>query len=132
MIVSSPPRCARSEPVGFTGAMAGIPELALRQIERWCAQRVPERVKDQVRVECRTRGRVVTIVERRAPWSPEAGPDWTEQKIAQLRLDDFGIWSVRWADRNGRWLTYPDAPVASTPPALLAEIDRNPNGVLWG
>jgi hypothetical protein len=112
--------------------MAGIPELALRQIERWCAQRVPEHLHDQVRVECRTRGRSVTIVECRAPWSPQAGPEWTEQKVAQLRLDEFGIWSVRWADRNGRWLTYPDAPVASTPPPLLAEIERNPNGIFWG
>jgi hypothetical protein len=112
--------------------MAAIPELALRQIERWCAQRVPEHLQNRIRVECRTRGRAVTIVERRAPWSPEVGPEWSEQKIAQLRLDEFGIWSVLWSDRNGRWLSYPDAPVASTPPALLAEIDRNPNGVFWG
>ncbi|MCR6486330.1 DUF3024 domain-containing protein [Amycolatopsis sp. OK19-0408] len=109
--------------------MAALPEFALRQIERWCAQRVPARLRDQVRVECRTRGRSVTIVERR---SPEAGTEWTEQKIAQLRLDEFGIWSVRRPDRNGRWLTYPDAPVASSPPALLAEIDRNPDGIFWG
>ncbi|WP_103355100.1 DUF3024 domain-containing protein [Amycolatopsis sp. CA-128772] len=106
-----------------------IPELALRQIERWCTQRVPEHLQDRVRVECRTRGRVVTIVERRAP---QEGPEWSEQKVAQLRLDEFGIWSVWWADRNGRWLSYPDAPVASTPPALLDEIDRNPGGVFWG
>lgn len=112
--------------------MAAIPELALRQIERWCAQRVPERVLDQVRVECRARGRTVTILECRAPWSPEGGAEWTEQKIAQLRLDEHGIWSVRWADRHGKWLTYPDAPVASTPPPLLAEIDRNPDGIFWG
>jgi hypothetical protein len=74
----------------------------------------------------------VTILELRAPWSPTIGPDWTEQKIAQLRLDDHGIWSVRWADRNGRWLSYPDAPVASTPVPLLAEIEADPNGAFWG
>ncbi|KDN16753.1 DUF3024 domain-containing protein [Amycolatopsis rifamycinica] len=106
-----------------------IPELALRQIERWCAQRVPEHLQDRVRVECRIRGRAVTIVERRAP---QTGPDWSEQEIAQLRFDEFGIWSVWRAGRDGRWLSYPDAPVASTPPALLAEIDRNPGGVFWG
>lgn len=71
----------------------------------------------------------MTIVERRAPVD---GPEWTEQKIAQLRLDEFGIWSVLWADSNGQWLTYPDAPVASSPTPLLAEIDRNPHGVFWG
>ncbi|MET8993585.1 DUF3024 domain-containing protein [Amycolatopsis sp. NPDC004169] len=105
-----------------------IPELALRQIERWCAQRVPEHLQDRVRVECRTRGRAVTIVERRA----QAGPEWSEHEIAQLRFDEFGIWSVWWTDQTGQWLNHPDAPVASTPPALLAEIDRNPGGVFWG
>jgi len=74
----------------------------------------------------------VTILERRTPWSPIVGPDWTEQKIAQLRVDDNGVWSVRWADRNGRWRTYPGAPTATTPVLLLAEIDRNPNGAFWG
>ncbi|MGW3999234.1 DUF3024 domain-containing protein [Amycolatopsis sp. NPDC004772] len=106
-----------------------IPELALRQIERWCAQRVPEHLQDRVRVECRTRGRAVTIVERRAP---QGGSGWSEQEIAQLRFDEFGIWSVWWADRDGQWLSHPDGPVASTPPALLAEIDRDPCGVFWG
>ncbi|NBH07991.1 DUF3024 domain-containing protein [Amycolatopsis sp. SID8362] len=95
--------------------MAGIPEFALRQIERWCARRVPGHLRDQVRVECRTRGRAVTIFELR---------DGTEREIAQLRVDEFGIWSVFWADSDGEWLAHPDAPVASTPPPLLAEIER--------
>jgi len=112
--------------------MTDIPDLTIRQIERWCAARVPARLHDEIRVECRRRGRSVTIVERRAPWSPDLGPEWTEQKIAQLRLDDNGRWSVYWADRNDRWRTYPDAPRADHPAPLLAEIDRNPNGVFWG
>jgi hypothetical protein len=33
-------------------------------------------------VECKRRAQSVTIVERRAPWSPDIGPEWTEQKIA--------------------------------------------------
>jgi len=112
--------------------MAEIPDLAMRQIQRWCGQRVPERLHDRVRVECKRRGRSVSIVERRAPWSAELGPEWTEQKIAQLRLSDEGHWSVYWADRNGRWRTYPNAPKANNPVPLLAEIERNPNGVFWG
>jgi len=112
--------------------MADIPDLTIRQIERWCDKRVPARLRDEIRVECRRRGQSVTIVERRAPWSPDVGPDWTEQKIAQLRLDDSGRWSVYWSDSAGRWRTYPDAPRADHPTPLLAEIDRNPNGVFWG
>jgi hypothetical protein len=112
--------------------MSEIPDFALRQIERWCAQHVPARLQDQIRVECKRRAQSVMIVEGRAPWSPAIGPDWTEQKIAQLRLGADGRWSVYWADRSGRWRTYPDAPPADTPVPLLGEIDRNPNGAFWG
>ncbi|SEF30406.1 hypothetical protein SAMN05421837_105209 [Amycolatopsis pretoriensis] len=92
-----------------------IPELALRQIERWCAQRVPEHLRDRLRVECRVRDGVVTIVELRTD-------DDSEQGIAQLRFDEFGIWSMLRSDGRGGWLADPDAPVASTPPPLLSEI----------
>ncbi|MGK3199800.1 DUF3024 domain-containing protein [Amycolatopsis sp. MEPSY49] len=85
--------------------MAAIPELAMRQIERWCARR---------RVECRVRGGVVTIVELHA--------DGSETGLAQLRFDEFGIWSMLRSDGDGGWLADPDAPVASTPPPLLSEI----------
>ncbi|MBN6034625.1 DUF3024 domain-containing protein [Amycolatopsis sp. 195334CR] len=112
--------------------MAGIPDFAFRQVERWCAERVPAAVRDQVRVRCARRGRSVTIVEQRPPWRSEPGAEWVEQKIAQLRLDETGTWSVRWADRDGRWLSYPGAPTAESPVPLLEEIDRNPNGVFWG
>jgi hypothetical protein len=44
-------------------AAAAVPELHLHQITRWCQQRVPAQVRDQVRVEYRVRGRTVTIVE---------------------------------------------------------------------
>jgi hypothetical protein len=87
--------------------MSGIPDFSLRQIERWCAQRVPEHARDKIRVECTHKGRSGIVVERRPPWSPDIGPGWTEHKIAQLRLGETGRWSVYWADRNGRWRTYP-------------------------
>ncbi|WP_245975726.1 DUF3024 domain-containing protein [Amycolatopsis palatopharyngis] len=88
-------------------------------------------MSDQIRVECKRRGRSLTIVERHAP-TPLLGPEWTEQKVAQLRLDEDGVWSVLWADRNGRWRSYPDAPQATQPVSLLEEIDSNPHGVFWG
>lgn len=112
--------------------MSSVPEFALRQVERWCAKKVPARLRDEIRVECKRRGRSLTIVERRAPMSPELGSDWSEQKVAQLRLGEDDEWSVLWADRNGRWRTYPDAPRAGHPVPLLEEIDRNPHGVFWG
>ncbi|WP_026360491.1 DUF3024 domain-containing protein [Amycolatopsis nigrescens] len=112
--------------------MSSIPEFQQRQIERWCAGRVPARLRDEIRVECRRRGGSVTILERRAQWSGDVGSEWIEQRVAQLRYDANGRWSVYWADRNGRWLSHPGFPEADTPVPLLAEIDRNPDGVFWG
>ena len=61
-------------------AVAAIPELHLYQITRWCQQRVPAQVRDKVSVEHRVRGRTVTIVERRPPWSLALGPEWTTSR----------------------------------------------------
>jgi hypothetical protein len=40
-----------------------IPELQLRQIVRYCEQRVPEYARDQVQVSATVRGQRVTIVK---------------------------------------------------------------------
>ncbi len=45
------------------------------------------------------RGNAFTIVERRAPWSEDLGPEWSSQPIAQLRFDgDTMSWSLWWPD----------------------------------
>ncbi|WP_092533077.1 DUF3024 domain-containing protein [Amycolatopsis arida] len=110
--------------------MAAISEFALRQIERWCARRVPDTVREQLRFECRRRGRSVTLVQRRLPWTAEPGStaEWIVHEFAQLRLGDDGRWSLYWRDRGGRWRPYPGCPSAPSPVPLLEEIDLDPEG----
>lgn len=112
--------------------MSPIPELLLRQIDRWCERRVPEHARSQVRVENKRRGRSVTVVERRAPWDPDSDAAWSEQRVAQLRYGTDGKWLLFRPDRSGRWRPVRDAPEASSPVPLLEEIDRDPGGVFWG
>ena len=88
-----------------------IPELvrraATRQVEAFCAQRVPAEVRDQVRLEFAVRGNAITIVERRPPWRADFGPDWSTSSVAQLRYDRAnGSWSLYWCDSNARWHRY--------------------------
>jgi Protein of unknown function (DUF3024) len=116
-------------------ATAVIPELHLYQITRWCQQRVPAQVRDQVSVEHRVRGRIVTIVERRPPWSPALGPEWTTMPVAQLRYAPpppaGGRWRLYWADRNRRWHLMDDVP--SRHPSLPAgRARRRPDRDLLG
>ncbi|TCP57097.1 DUF3024 family protein [Tamaricihabitans halophyticus] len=112
--------------------MTRIPELVMKQVERWCTNRVPDRLREELRVTCKRRGNSITIVEQRAPATAELGEDWSEQKVAQLRLAEDGNWSLHWADRNGRWRNLSGGPRDETIAPLLDEIDRNPDGVFWG
>ena len=47
--------------------------------------RVPERVRDEVRVEVDVADRHLTIVECRPPWRADMGAEWTRFPIARLR-----------------------------------------------
>jgi hypothetical protein len=49
----------------------------------------------------------VTLVERRAPWRPEFGPEWTSNPVARLRWSvSRRNWTLFWRDRNQRWHRY--------------------------
>jgi hypothetical protein len=112
--------------------MSPIPEFQQRQIERWCARHVPDRLRDEVRVECRRRGRSVTVLERRAGTPGATVCQWTERPVAQLRYGEDGHWTLYWADGDDRWHSLPWNPRDRTLVPLLAEIDRNPAGLFWG
>jgi hypothetical protein len=57
-------------------------------------------------------------------------------RLAQLRYTPpppvGGRWRLYWADRNGRWHPLEGIPPAATPAPLLAHIDTDPIGILWG
>ncbi|MET8756660.1 DUF3024 domain-containing protein [Lentzea sp. NPDC004782] len=106
-----------------------VPDTHLRQIARWCEQCVPERLRHQVRVEHTVRGSNVTIVEARAPWRADLGPEWTKRPVAQLRHDG-SHWRLYWPDRNTRWHLLQDVPARTSPAALLDVIDE-PGRAFW-
>jgi len=124
----APAASARSTP-----ATTGLPELEVAQVQRWCAARVPERAGHQVRVEGQPATRHITIVERRAPWRDDTGPDWTSFPIARLRYaKSTRTWTLYWRDRNLRFHLYDRLPPSPHVDDLLTEIDRDPTSIFWG
>lgn len=111
--------------------MAAFPELDLARIRRFCEDRTPPELRDEMRVEADVRGRSVTILDCRPPWTPEL-VEWSRQPLAQLRYDpESALWALYWADRNSRWHRYDDldpGPVGD----LLAEIAEDPTCIFWG
>lgn len=105
-----------------------LPELDIARVQRWCATRVPEHARHQVRVECQIAPRHLTIVERRAPWR-----DWTSFPIARLRYTAADkSWTLYWRDRNLRFHLYDLLAPSSQVEDLLTEIDSDPTCIFWG
>ena len=110
-----------------------LPELDVARVQRWCAARVPVHARDEVRVECEIAPRHVTIVERRVPWGPDSGPEWTIFPIARLRYTATTKgWTLYWRDRNLRFHLYDQVAPSSSVAVLLDEIDKDPTCIFWG
>jgi len=113
--------------------MVSLPELDVARVERWCRARVPEQVRDQVRVEVDVADRHLTIVECRPPWRTDLGTEWTRFPIARLRYTKgTRLWSLYWRDRNLRFHSYDGVPATTSVEDLLAELDRDPTAIFWG
>jgi hypothetical protein len=108
-----------------------VPELDLARIRHYCESKVPQQIRDKVRVEMDVRGRSVTIFECRPPWQATM-TEWSRDRVAQLRYDtESHLWSLYYADRNSRWHRYFDTD-PGTLDELLAEIEADPTGIFWG
>ena len=109
--------------------MAGsrLPELDVERVRRWCRQRVPEHLRNQVRVECDAGPGHLTIVECRPPWHEDMGAEWTRFPIARLRYTKAAKrWALYWRDRNLRFHQYDQLPASPHIVDLLQEVDRDP------
>lgn len=121
----------RSDPAAALNT--GLPQLDVARVSRWCADRVPERVRDRIRVECDVGSRHLTIVERRPPSRPDVGAEWTRFPIARLRYTIArGQWSLYWRDRNERWHAYGGTAPSASVQDLLDEVDADPTAIFWG
>jgi hypothetical protein len=110
-----------------------LPELDVARVQRWCAARVPDNVRDQLRIECELGQRHLTIVERRPPWHESLGSEWTTSTIARLRYKvTERSWTLYWSDQHQRFRLYDQFAPSRSIDDLLVEIDRDPTSIFWG
>ena len=110
-----------------------LPDLDAIRVQRWCAARVPEHARHQVRVECQLAASHLTIIERRAPWRYDYGPEWSSFPIARLRYTaTTNTWTLYWRDRNQKFHRYDLIAPSAHVDDLLDEIDKDPTGIFWG
>jgi hypothetical protein len=110
-----------------------LPGFDVAAIRHYCEQRVPPQARDQVRMEADVTDRAVTVMECRAPWREDYGPDWSRRGIARFRYTaKYKHWTLYWSDRNQRWHRYDLIAPSRDVLALLDELDRDPTCIFWG
>ncbi len=110
-----------------------LPELDVTLVRDFCAQRVPTEAADELRIELVEGRGSLTIVERRAPWRADLGPDWSSLDVARLRYAaDTGHWTLFGRGSDEQWHRYGPSEPSSDIRPLLDEIDRDPTGIFWG
>ena len=115
-----------------------LPEAVRRAAEEllgtFCETKIPERVRDEIRLEFEVDGQAVTLVECRPPFQLRSDDEeWTRFAIARFRFTNTtGLWTLYWRDRDERWRIYPKLKPRRSLDVLLAEVDRDPTGIFWG
>lgn len=110
-----------------------IPDDAKHQVERWAEGKIPEHVRDEIRIELDVTDRAITVLECRPPWHPDYGPEWTRFPIARLRYTKSrDEWSLYWRDRHLKFHEYDLAEPSHDVQDLLDEIDSDRTGIFWG
>jgi hypothetical protein len=111
-------------------ASRDVVEAAGERVAAYCAQRSSH---DDYRIEHSIRGANITIVERRPPWNPAFGSEWSSTNVAQLRYDERSRrWTLYSASSDDRWHRYDFVPPATDVAPLLAAIDDDATGIFWG
>lgn len=110
-----------------------IPDEDAQQTRQWAQQRVPEAVRDKVRIEAVVEDRSTTIVESRPPWRGDSDDDWTRQPVAQMRYTNSRKqWTLYWIDSGMRWRRYDQVAPAEGIRPLLDAVEADEHALFWG
>lgn len=102
-----------------------------QNLKNYCESKVPEKVRDKLRICFKIRGNSIVLFEER-PSFPDKSV-WVDIFVAQFRFNpENGKWTLYWADRNSRWHIYDDFLPSKNFNVLLKEVDNDPTGIFWG
>lgn len=107
-------------------------QLAQKQLEKFCAARIPAEVQDRVKMDYIIKGNVATLIEKRPRWDDPAAP-WTERPIAHMIFEKTTMtWQLYWIRGNGKKERYTNLPPQKDLQACIDEINADPLGTFWG
>ena len=125
------PLSAQVHDTRHTTEATQLPEIDIEKLRQMCRHSVPDKFKDELRLEVTVRAQRVSIHERRPTWRGEPG-EWTSMPIAQLRYEGSGHWTLFFGDRNSRWARYSELPPRQPIDTIIEELEADPTCIFWG
>lgn len=97
----------------------------------YCDTRIPEHVRDKLRLGFRIHGNEVVLFEERP--EHDSPHTWSELAVAKFKyVATQHIWRLYCQYHDLRWHQYQRRPTARAFKALLSEVDADPTGIFWG
>ena len=112
-----------------------LSEFEQKRIAKLCSdfgnKKVPAPLRDRIRIDFRIKGNEVMLYESRPNYLEQTS--WYSAPIAKFeKIPSTESWQLYFADRNHKWHKYPHCPPNRDIGKLLAEVEKDPNGIFWG
>lgn len=112
-----------------------LDELQKRRVknmfEKFCSERIPMELQNQIKLEFSKRENYVTLFEKRRYFKDPS--QWTKSKIAQFRYNpDDKKWTLYWWRHTGKWYQYKEIKPQNDLQELVDEVDKDLTGIFWG
>jgi len=105
--------------------------LTEKLMQRYCDNKIPKELQDQINLKYVIKGNNITLVESRPFWKDES--KWIDSKIAQIRFNNpEKTYTLYYADRNDKWHIYEFLEPSQNLEDLLTELDNDSTGIFFG
>ncbi|WP_428738696.1 DUF3024 domain-containing protein [Sulfurimonas sp.] len=106
-------------------------QLAEKLMHRYCDNKIPKELQDQINLKYVIKGNNITLVESRPFWKDES--KWIDTNIAQIRFNNAEkTYTLYYADRNDKWHFYEFLEPSQNLEDLLTELDNDSIGIFFG
>lgn len=110
-------------------------EFEKKRIEKivgaFCEKRVPERLRDQIKIGYRIEKSNIFIFESRPRWNEPS--EWLDMDFVKITYaKSRGIWKLYWKRASGKWNQYEPLRDSKNIDDLIAIIDEDRYGCFFG
>jgi hypothetical protein len=97
----------------------------------FCEERIPDHLRNQIKVFFEVRGFEVRIMESRPSFMNSH--KWMDHPIAKLRYDPYTLeWELYWMRATGKWQKYHELKPTNRLQSVVDEIKEDRFQVFWG